>query len=91
MAGTTISPWIVSLDVLEPFRCETSAGKQSDPEPLEYLQDPNYSSYDIELEVPALVVAFCLYRVAVVFVHLLNEETATPKVRAFSSGEIHGR
>jgi len=49
--GTTISPWIVSLDALEPFRCETSAGKQDDPVPLEYLQDPNYGSYNIALEV----------------------------------------
>jgi len=48
--GTTISPWVVSLDALEPYRCATSAGKQ-DPEPLPYLQDPKYSSYDMKLEV----------------------------------------
>jgi fumarylacetoacetase len=49
--GTTISPWVVSLDALEPFRCETSAVKQDSPVPLPYLQDPNYGSYDIKLEV----------------------------------------
>jgi len=49
--GTTISPWVVTLDALEPFRCETSAVKQDDPAPLPYLQDPNYGSYDIALEV----------------------------------------
>mmetsp|Transcript_24014 Transcript_24014/g.77129 ORF Transcript_24014/g.77129 Transcript_24014/m.77129 type:complete len:438 (-) Transcript_24014:1513-2826(-) len=48
--ATAISPWVVTLDALEPFRCETSAGKQ-DPEPLPYLRDPKYSSYDIRLEV----------------------------------------
>lgn len=49
--ATTISPWIVTLDALEPFRCPTSAGKQENPTPLPYLQDPNYSSYDIKLGV----------------------------------------
>eukprot|EP00928_Gymnodinium_smaydae_P059597 TRINITY_DN4298_c0_g1_i5.p1 TRINITY_DN4298_c0_g1~~TRINITY_DN4298_c0_g1_i5.p1 ORF type:complete len:707 (-),score=73.38 TRINITY_DN4298_c0_g1_i5:148-2268(-) len=48
--GTTISPWIVTLDALEPYRCETSAVKQ-EPTPLPYLQDPNYGSYDVKLEV----------------------------------------
>merc|ERR1712137_1212922 len=49
--ATTISPWIVSMDALQPFICPTSAGVQNDPEPLDYLKDPNYSSYDIHLEV----------------------------------------
>jgi len=52
--ATSISPWIVTLDALEPFRCTTSAGEvQTDPEPLPYLRDPDYarSSYDIRLEV----------------------------------------
>jgi len=49
--GTSISPWVVSLDALEPFRCATSAGQQDNPVPLPYLVDPNYSSYDISLEV----------------------------------------
>lgn len=48
---TTISPWIVTLDALEPFRCATSAVAQTDPEPLPYLRDPAYGSYDIHLEV----------------------------------------
>lgn len=47
--GTTISPWVVTLDALEPYRCETSAGTQNDPVPLEYLQDPQYDSYDVKL------------------------------------------
>ena len=38
------------MDALEPFVCPTSFRVQ-DPPPLEYLIDPNYSSFDIQLEV----------------------------------------
>ena len=47
---TTISPWVVTLEALEPFRCATSTGAQ-DPPPLAYLRDPQYGSYDVRLEV----------------------------------------
>ena len=47
---TTISPWVVTLEALEPFRCATSTGAQ-DPPPLAYLRDPRYGSYDVRLEV----------------------------------------
>ena len=43
--------WVVTTDALEPFRCPTSAGKQDNPVPLPYLQDPKYSSYDLKLSV----------------------------------------
>ncbi|TWT44668.1 Fumarylacetoacetate (FAA) hydrolase family protein [Phycisphaerae bacterium RAS1] len=33
--GTSISPWVVTLDALEPFRC---AGPLQDPPPLKYLR-----------------------------------------------------
>lgn len=46
--ATSISPWIVTLDALEPFRC---AGPDQDPEPLPYLQSEGAWSYDIGLEV----------------------------------------
>lgn len=46
--ATTISPWIVTLDALEPFRC---AGPEQDPKPLPYLQGSGDRSYDIALEV----------------------------------------
>ena len=47
--GSTISPWIVTLDALEPFLC---AGPQQQPQPLPYLQEkPSNSSYDISLQV----------------------------------------
>jgi maleylacetoacetate isomerase len=48
---TTISPWVVPIDALEPFICQTSAVAQTDPVPLPYLQDPNYTSYNINLVV----------------------------------------
>ena len=46
--ATSISPWVVTLDALEPFRC--SAPDQS-PTPLPYLQEENRITYDIALEV----------------------------------------
>jgi fumarylacetoacetase len=46
--GTTISPWIVTLDALEPFACD--APKQ-DPPPLPYLAEKTSKNYDIKLEV----------------------------------------
>lgn len=49
--ATSVAPWIITLDALEPFRSSTSAGTQDDPKPLPYLVDPQYSSYDVKLEV----------------------------------------
>lgn len=46
--ATSISPWVVSLDALEPFR---TAGPAQDPEPLPYLRSSGDRAYDIELEV----------------------------------------
>ncbi|KAI4298774.1 hypothetical protein L6164_032292 [Bauhinia variegata] len=46
--GTTISPWIVTLEALEPFTCD--APKQ-DPPPLPYLSEKESKNYDISLEV----------------------------------------
>jgi fumarylacetoacetase len=46
--ATSISPWVVSLDALEPFRLPNRA---IDPPPLAYLQPREGWSYDIELEV----------------------------------------
>lgn len=47
--ATTISPWIVTLDALQPFKTESPV--QENPKPLPYLQatDTKYS-YDIHLE-----------------------------------------
>jgi fumarylacetoacetase len=46
--GTSISPWIVTLDALEPFRV---AGPAQSPEPLEYLRHSGEHSFDIALDV----------------------------------------
>jgi len=48
--ATTISPWIVTLDALEPFRMGPEQ-PQMNPTPLPYLRDPELSTYDINLSV----------------------------------------
>jgi fumarylacetoacetase len=45
--ATSISPWIVTLDALEPFR---AAEPQRDPEPLPYLRSRESWAYDVELQ-----------------------------------------
>jgi fumarylacetoacetase len=37
--ATTISPWIVTLDALEPYRCPAFARAAGEPSPLPYLHD----------------------------------------------------
>jgi len=46
--GTSISPWIVSLDALEPFRID---GPVQEPPVLPYLRPAQGGHYDIHLEV----------------------------------------
>ncbi|MEF8815410.1 MAG: fumarylacetoacetase [Salinibacter sp.] len=46
--ATTISPWVVPMAALEPFRV---AGPAQDPEPLDYLQADGDAAYDVTLEV----------------------------------------
>jgi fumarylacetoacetase len=46
--ATTISPWIVTLDALEPFRV---AQPVQDPQPLAYLRHEGDHTFDIALEV----------------------------------------
>ena len=46
--GSTISPWIVTMDALEPFRV---AGPKQFPEVLSYLKTAGEKSFDIKLEV----------------------------------------
>lgn len=47
--GSSVSPWIVTLQALEPFR--TSGPEQHSPEPLPYLRGAGPSTFDISLEV----------------------------------------
>ena len=46
--NSSISPWIVTLDALEPFRV---AGEQQKPVVLDYLKFSGKKNYDINLEV----------------------------------------
>ena len=46
--ATTISPWIVTLDALEPFRTDS---REQDPQPLPYLRGLARGAYDIKLAV----------------------------------------
>jgi fumarylacetoacetase len=47
--ATSLSPWVVPLEALAPFR---SAGPRQQPTPLPYLrQDPSASTFDLTLEV----------------------------------------
>lgn len=46
--ATSISPWVVTLDALEPFR---ALPPPQDPEPLSYLCHNGDSSFDIDLAV----------------------------------------
>jgi fumarylacetoacetase len=51
--ASAISPWIVTLEALAPYRCAFSRDSD-DPQPLEYLSSANNSQYgalDIQLEV----------------------------------------
>jgi len=38
--ATTVGPWVVTLDALEPFRAAAFARPAGDPAPLPYLSDP---------------------------------------------------
>ena len=58
--GTTLSPWIVTCEALEPFRV---AGPSKDPAPLPYLADNTNSNYDIHLEVRIFFSLFLLFNV----------------------------
>jgi len=46
--ATSISPWVITLDALEPFR---TASPKQDPTPLPYLQQTGDKTFDINLEV----------------------------------------
>jgi fumarylacetoacetase len=49
--ATTISPFVVTSEALEPFRCAPDARPEGDPEPLPHLRGAANDAYDIRLEV----------------------------------------
>ena len=59
--ATTISPWIVTFDALEPFRCQPI--DQLHPAPLPYLTHACNTGYDIQLSV-SIVSEYSVERVA---------------------------
>src|SRR5690349_8408834 len=46
--ATSISPWVVTAEALEPFRVK---GPEQDPVPLFYLQQSGANNFDLELDV----------------------------------------
>jgi fumarylacetoacetase len=51
--ATTISPWVVTMEALEPFRCRAFERAADDPKPLAYLwdeKDQAEGGYDISIE-----------------------------------------
>jgi fumarylacetoacetase len=48
---TSISPWVVTAEALEPFRCATPPRPDGDPTRLPYLTSPADSAFKITLEV----------------------------------------
>lgn len=46
--ATSISPWVVPLEALEPFRTK---GPKQEPEPLPYLKQTKAGAFNIDLEV----------------------------------------
>ena len=46
--GTSISPWVVTREALEPFRVQ---GPAQNPTPLPYLQQKGANNYDLNLQV----------------------------------------
>src|SRR5262249_17573608 len=51
--ATTLSPWIVTLEALAPFRCAGFTRPDTDPQPLPYLTLPEGSEpgFDVTIEV----------------------------------------
>jgi fumarylacetoacetase len=46
--ATSISPWVVTREALEPFRLQ---GPKQDPQPLPYLRQAQPNNFDMELDV----------------------------------------
>ncbi len=49
--ATSISPWVITTEALEPFRCAAEPRAGCNPEPLEHLAEPTPGAFDITLEV----------------------------------------
>lgn len=47
--ATSVSPWVITMEALEPFRVQGPA--QNEPRPLPYLQADEAQAFDVHLEV----------------------------------------
>lgn len=52
--GTTISPWIVTLDALEPFRIQGQQQTATAPTIPPHLEDPDHSTFAVRMQVEVL-------------------------------------
>lgn len=102
--ATSISPWVVPLEALEPYRV---AGPRQEPPPLEYLRCERDWNYDIELRVelqsakmreeerPPYVISRSNYRwmywnMAQQLAHVTSNGTAVRAGDLYASGTISG-
>jgi fumarylacetoacetase len=49
--ATSVSPWVVTMEALKPFRCVPAPRPESDPQPLPHLRTATGDAYHITLEV----------------------------------------
>ena len=54
--GSSVSPWVVTMDALEPFRVP---GPAQEPRPLPYLHTTGNHNFDLHLEVALLPTGAC--------------------------------
>lgn len=102
--ATSVSPWVVTLDALEPYRVP---GPVQDPEPFPYLRTAEHWNYDIELEVrlqtqrmrdqsiaPAVVAAsnykYMYWNMAQQLAHAASNGTNIRPGDLYASGTISG-
>jgi fumarylacetoacetase len=58
--ATSVSPWVVPMEALAPFRCPARARAEDEPAPLDYLwndEDQRAGAIDVVLEVSLLTAA----------------------------------
>jgi fumarylacetoacetase len=102
--ATSVSPWVVTLDALEPYRVD---GPKQDPQPLPYLRSTEAWNYDISLIVelqtrkmrengmPAEVLSrsnfkFMYWNMAQQLAHATVNGTAVRPGDLYASGTISG-
>jgi fumarylacetoacetase len=49
--ATSVSPWVITMEALEPFRREPDPRAEGDPQPLPHLRTPGNDAFSITLEV----------------------------------------